>query len=130
MQTSGTARARFTATTFAAVVSHIANHTAAMWALVLGGGAWVEIRRPRPQARWILSLQLPPSERTSGPQRAVIVTLDEMLRFEIVSAEENEPVTLAGGFRKVEAALGFALDYVAAPVWHQGAQAEPDATAV
>src|SRR5687767_4772879 len=86
------------------------------------GAAHVAVWRPTATS-WVLSL-IEWAEHADAPRylRTVAVVRDELGGFDVVDGKGRNGHVLAGGFRSVEAALGYALDWTTAPVWGAGDQ--------
>ncbi|MFD9964900.1 hypothetical protein [Amycolatopsis sp. NPDC058986] len=89
---------------------------------------WIEVLHKEPRI-WLLTLLELPLEQGERLLRNVSIERTQY-GFDVVYFETGEPVVLAGDFRGLEAAIGAALDYVAAPAWHADAQHAHDACAV
>lgn len=86
------------------------------------GAAHVAVWRPTVNS-WVLSL-IEWDEDGDAPEylRTVAVVRDEFGGYDVVDGTGRQGLVLAGGFRSVEAAVGYALDYTTAPAWGASSQ--------
>ena len=107
---------------FAAMVDNLAMTPVGADGSFGAGAAHVAVWRPMATS-WVLSL-IEWAEDADAPTylRTVAVVRDEFGGFDVTDGKGDRGRVLAGGFVQVEAALGYALDNVTAPVWGAGAQ--------
>lgn len=107
---------------FATMVDNLANVHVGADTSFGAGAAHVAVWRPTPTS-WVLSL-IEWDEDGDAPTylRTTAVVRDELGGYDVVDGKGRQGLVLAGDFSQVEAALGFALDNVTAPVWGAGRQ--------
>lgn len=114
---------RIAAESFARTVANMAAYPVGVETSFGAGSAHVEVWRPL-AGTWVLSLiEVSEDMAEVARLRTVAIVPSATRTFDVISGDGS--VTL-GEFRGIEAALGHALDYVAAPAWFAGAQSEPD----
>lgn len=115
-----TATTRTSAERFATMVDNLAAAEVGAERSFGAGAAHIEMWRPV-AGTWVLHLVEWDEELANVSYlRTVSVVTQEDGRFSVLTG--NGSHALADDFRQVEAALGYALDYVTAPVWGAGAQ--------
>lgn len=117
-----TATTRTPAERFATMVNNLASTPVGADTSFGAGPAHVAVWRPTPTS-WVLSL-VDWVEDADAPVylRTVAVVRDEFGGFDVTDGKGNLGRVLAGDFVQAEAALGYALDNVTAPVWGAGRQ--------
>lgn len=122
---------RPSAESFARTVTNVAAYPVGIDTAFGLGSAFVLAWRPeRTSATWVFTLAEAVGEDFEVVHLgtvAVVPTPGHSFGFDVISGDGT--VVLAGDFRNLEAAIGFALDEVCAPEWRTS-QSAPDPLAV
>ena len=117
--------------TFARTVTNVANYPVGTDTSFGLGAAHLQAWRPaRTSATWVFTLIEMSDDLDDVAQLAtvaIVPTPGPWFTYDVITGDGT--VVLAGDFKNIEAAIGFAFDELCAPVWRTS-QTEPDAVAV
>jgi hypothetical protein len=109
---------------FAATVRNVAEYLPGTDTSFGLGAAHVEVWRPVGVAVWVFRLIELSDDFEVTVRKTVAIVPSDTREWDVQAGDGS--MILADGFRGIEAAIGFALDTVTAPVWSAGVQDQHD----